>query len=103
MKFENFIGETKKTGGDKAVWLSNDTFNGLLSDTHKIRINEAGYLELCYGNIVVQVSMKSKFCSVDDGVSYVEVVSITEHANYTGLKVRDIFMRQKKSKDAIIL
>lgn len=98
MELKDFIAAAKTTEEGKEIWLSNKTFNELTSEAEKIRINEAGYLELRYTNVVVQVSMESKL-SWDNGrgVSYVEVVSITEHANYTGLKVKDIFMRPTKN------
>lgn len=102
MKFENFIGETKKTGGDKAVWLSNDTFNDISEESEKIRINKDGQLELCYRDVIVQLSISNKLYA-DGKLYFAEVMNVSEYANYTGLKKNDIFTCPEDAENVIIL
>lgn len=103
MELKNFIETAKTIEEGKEIWLSDKTFNDLVGETEEIRINEAGYLELRHGKIRIQISMKGKLCSETDGTSYAEVISIAEHASYTGFKAKDIFLRPKKAKAAKIL
>lgn len=102
MKLDDFIKLTTKFEEDKEIWLKNETFNKIVESAEKVRLNQEGYLELCYKSIMWEVSLDS-ILSSNSGILYARMLEISEYEMFTNIKKNVIYYCPQKALGEVIL